>query len=195
MNKFIFILILAIASTNSFSQYTSPEDQLLSKKEQRRLAREYRLAEKHAEEEKTREIITDLVNSHRFILEADFIAGRSGSRHPVNSTLNFILVDSSEAVLQLGSPYGMGFNGVGGITIDGTVTKYELVEKKNRNSVSYSITLYIMSSLGTYDIQIWVSQSGYADATVRGNYSGSVVYSGKLVPLKQSRIYKGMSSS
>jgi len=195
MKKFLLIGILTVFSIGSFSQYTSPEDQLLSKKEQRRLAREHKLAEKHAEEEKNREITAYMVNDHRFILEADFISGRSGSRYPVNSTLNFILVDSTEAVIQLGSAYGIGYNGVGGITIEGSITKYELIEKQSKNAVSYSITLFVMSSLGTYDIQLWVSSSGNADATVRGNFSGSVTYSGKLVPLGQSRIYKGMSSS
>jgi hypothetical protein len=194
MKKIIFILELIILSTYSFSQYNSPDDQVINQKETRRLAREHKLAEKHAQEEKARELTADLVKAHRFILEADYVAGRLGSRYPVNSTLNFIMIDSTDAVLQLGSPYGIGYNGVGGITIDGTVTKYELAEQQHKKSVSYTITVYIMSSLGAYDVQFWVTPLGNTDAIVRGNFSGSVTYSGRIVPLGKSRVYKGMSS-
>jgi len=158
-----------------FSQY-NPESEILSKKEQRKLAREHRLSEKHSEEEKRSEITEYMVQNQRFILEADYISGRTGSRYPVSSTLNFIFVDSTDAVIQIGSPSGIGYNGVGGITIDGRVTKYELTEKQNKRGTSYSITMYVMSSLGTYDIQLWVSQLGNADASIRGNFSGAVTY-------------------
>ena len=136
-----------------------------------------------------------MIQNHRFILEADYISGNTGRRYIVNSKLNFIMCDSTDAVIQLGSSTGMGYNGVGGITIDGRVTSYKLEEKQNKKGLTnYSITLYIASSLGVFDIQMWVSPSGSADATVRGNFAGAVTYSGKLVPLGQSRVYKGMSS-
>lgn len=190
----LFIAILLITfSLPGFSQ-ESTENEVMNKKEQRNLEREHRLAEKRAEEEENRKMTKRMVHNQQFVLEADFIAGRTGSRYPVNSTLNFILLDSSDAVIQIGSNSGIGYNGVGGITIEGHVTKYELIEKQNKRGTSYSITMYVMSSLGTYDIQLWVSQSGNADAIIRGNFSGSVTYSGRLVPLEQSRIYKGMST-
>ncbi len=194
MQKRFILIIFVIVSATSFSQY-SPELDVLSKKEQRKLAREYRLSEKNAEAEKSRKITQYMVQSHRFILEADYISGKTGRRYMVNSRLNFIMLDSTNAVIQLGSSNGIGYNGVGGITIEGRITNYEITEKQNKKGTNYSITLYVTSSLGVYDIQIWVSQSGNADASVRGNYSGSVSYSGKLVPLGQSRVYKGMSSS
>ncbi len=190
----LFIAILLITfSLPGFSQ-ESMENEVMNKKEQRNLEREHRLAEKRAEEEENRKMTKRMVHNQQFVLEADFIAGRTGSRYPVNSTLNFILLDSTDAVIQIGSNNGIGYNGVGGITIEGHVTKYELIEKQNKRGTSYSITMYVMSSLGTYDIQLWVSQSGSADAIIRGNFSGSVTYSGRLVPLEQSRIYKGMST-
>jgi hypothetical protein len=169
------------------------DEAILSKKEQKQLAKEKRKAEQQVENEKQREITSLMLENQKFVLEADYIADKSGSRVPVNSTLNFVIVDSTKATLQLGSPWGMGINGVGGVTVDGKITRYDLSVKENRKGVSYNVTLYIMSSIGTYDIQIWVSQSGSADATVRGNVSGQLNYSGKLVPLAKSRVYKGTS--
>ena len=195
MQKSIFFILLVIGSSGLFAQYDSPETEVLNKKEQRKLAREHRLAERKAEEEKNSKITLYLVQNHRFILEADYISGNTGRRYTVNSKLNFIMCDSVNAVIQLGSPTGIGYNGIGGITIDGRVTKYELKEKQNKKGLTnYSITLYVTSSLGVFDVQMWVSPSGSASATVRGNFAGAVTYSGKLVPLGQSHVYKGMSS-
>lgn len=195
MQKLFLFILLVIGPSTLIAQYSSPETIVLSKKEQRKLSREYRLSEKREEAEKSNKIIQYLVQGQRFILKADYISGNTGRRYAANSILNFISVDSLDAIIQLGSSTGIGYNGVGGITIDGRVTNYKLEEKQNKKGfINYSITLYVTSSLGVFDIQIWVSSSGNADATVRGNYSGAVTFSGKLVPLGQSQIYKGMSS-
>ncbi len=193
MKKLFLILLLGLLSFPVFSQ-NSAEDQMLSKKEQRQLAREQRLSEKSDAAENSKMMTAEMLQDHRFILEADFLAGRTGSRYPVNSTLNFVMLDSTNAVIQIGSSSGIGYNGVGGITIEGRVTKYDLTKKTNKNGTSYSLTAYVMSSLGEYDIQFWISESGNAEATIRGNFSGSVTYSGRLVPLGQSRVYKGMTT-
>jgi hypothetical protein len=171
--------------------YGQEDQSSLDKTEQKKLAKEKRNAEKKAEEEKQKELTALMIDYQRFVLEADYVSGKTGSRSPVNSTLNFMIVDSTKATLQLGSPWGVGINGVGGVTVDGNVTKFEVNKKESKKGVNYNITLFIMSAVGTYDVQMWVSQSGRADATVRGNVSGQLTYSGQLVPLSQSRVYKG----
>jgi hypothetical protein len=186
--QFLIFGILFI-SLAGFSQETN-EQQIMTKKEQRQLAKEHRIAIRKAEEEKNIIMTDSMMNQHRFVLEADYVSGRTGTRNPVSSYLNFILIDSSEVILQLGSNAGIGYNGVGGITIDGNVTKYEVSRKAGKKGTSYSGTIYIMSNLGSYDIQFWATPSGQADATVRGSTRGMITYSGHLVPLNKSRVYK-----
>lgn len=173
--------------------YGQDEGSSLSKKEQKALAKEKRKAEQKEEAEKQREIVALMLEYQRFVLEADYVAGKTGSRTAVSPTLNFVIIDSTKATMQLGSPWGLGINGVGGVTVDGKVTRYEVNKKENKKGVNYNVTLYIMSSIGTYDLLMWISESGHADATVRGNVSGQLTYSGQLVPLSQSRVYKGHS--
>ncbi len=100
------------------------------------------------------------------------------------------MLDSLAGTIQLGSANTVGYNGVGGATVDGRITKYEytVVGKKED---SYSIRLILMSSIGTYDITLMVNSQGYADASIRGNWSGQLNYHGKQVPLTLSRVYKG----
>jgi hypothetical protein len=192
MRKFIFLLIFIFSAVTLSAQYETGE-QVMTKKEQREMAREYKNAQRLAEAERALNRTDSMINQHRFVLEADYISGRNGSRYSVSSNLNFIMVDSSEAILQIGSSSGLGYNGVGGITVQGSVTKYEISKRVGKKGISYTISLFIMSSLGMYDIMISVAGSGNADAAVRGNTSGVLNYSGRLVPLNESRVYKARS--
>ena len=110
----------------------------------------------------------------------------------VNSTLNFIIVDSTEGTLQTASMSGVGgSNMMGGVTADGNITQYEVTKAKK--SQSYSVKMMIMTSLGIYDIFLSISPDGNASATIGGNWGGKLNYHGRLVPLGVSKVYKGRS--
>jgi hypothetical protein len=189
MKTRLLFLALILLPALSFTQYTS-EDEVMTKKEKKQLEKEYRQAAREEEERTMKLLVDSMINLHRFVLEADYVSGKTGSRVPVSSTINFIIVDSAEAVIQLGSFSGIGYNGVGGITIEGNITRYEVSMKEGKNGVTYSLRIYLMANIGIYDIQFWISSSGSADASVRGNTSGVLNYSGNIVPIYTSRIYK-----
>ena len=139
--KTLLIFLMLIIPAFAFAQ---EESSTLTKKEQRALAKEKRNAEQEEEAKRQQEITSLMLEYQRFVLEANYVSDKTGSRVPVNSTINFIIVDSTQATLQLGSPWGMGINGVGGVTVDGNVTRYELNKKENRKGVSYNVTIYII---------------------------------------------------
>jgi hypothetical protein len=184
------ILSLLIAFVFILGAYSQNEEQQLTAKELKRLQKEQKMAEKAAEEERMAELTRFMVEQQQFVLEADYLGDKYGQRVPVTPTINFVLVDSLVGTVQFGSAEKVGYNGVGGITVDGRITKYEysLIGKKKD---SYSIRLIFMSSIGTYDITLMVNSQGYADASIRGTWSGQLNYFGKLVPLTLSRVYKG----
>jgi hypothetical protein len=188
MKRIVFILGVLLIPVFGYSQ---TDQEALAKKQQKELIKEKRKAEKKAAEDSVKQVVAYMLENRSFVLEADYIAGRSGSRIPVSSNLNFIIVDSANAVIQLGSNNGLGANGVGGITVDGSVSRYELAKNENKKGISYTVTLFVNSVLGVYDIILWVSQEGYTTATIRGTTSGSLSYSGNLVPIETSRVYKG----
>lgn len=169
---------------------SAQDDQKLSKSELRKLQREQKKAEQAAQREEMAMITDFMITHQRFVLEAEYISNKSGSRVPVQSTINFIMLDSTVATVQLGSAMTAGYNGVGGATIEGKITSYKF-SKIGKKGDSFSISMTFMSSLGIYDITMMVSASGTSDATIRGNWSGALSYHGKIVPLGQSRVYKG----
>ena len=184
------LLTLLIAFVFALGAYSQEETQQLSQKEIKKLQKEQKKADKAAEEERMAEVTNYMVHQQQFVLEADYLSDKYGQRVSVTPTINFVLVDSVAGTVQFGSAQEIGYNGVGGVTVDGRVTKYEysVIGKKED---SYSIRLILMSSIGTYDITLMVNSQGYADAQIRGNWSGQLNYHGKLVPLTLSRVYKG----
>ncbi|MEE9463674.1 MAG: DUF4251 domain-containing protein [Bacteroidales bacterium] len=184
------LLTLILAFVFVLGAFSQEETQQLSKQEIKKLQKEQKKAEKAAEEERMAEVTRFMVHQQQFVLEADYLSDKYGQRVPVTPTINFVLVDSVAGTVQFGSAQDIGYNGVGGVTVDGRITKYEysVVGKKED---SYSIRLILMSSIGTYDITLMVNSQGYADASIRGNWSGQLNYHGKLVPLTLSRVYKG----
>lgn len=177
-----------------FSLVIYCQDNIMSKKELKELAKEQKRSEQERLKREHISIVKSILEEQKFVLEADYINDGKGNRLPVSNTINFVVVDSLDAVLQIGSPYGHGWNGVGGITVEGNITRYDLDIIKGRRSTSYSLAVVIMSSMGIFDIHFNVSETGMADATVRSTTSGQLRYSGKINPLKQSNVFKGSSS-
>jgi hypothetical protein len=138
------------------------------------------------------EMTKSMLEQKNFVLEADYLGNKYGDRVPVSSTLNFISVDSTNSVLQIGRNTGMGYNGVGGVTAEGNITRYQVQTDKKHNSfyVSFSVT----TAIGNYDINMSVGSDGYASAVLTGIGSGQLVYTGYLVPLEDSSVYKGYNT-
>lgn len=130
----------------------------------------------------------NLLEDQCFVLEADYL-GNGYDRRPVVSTLNFIMVDSSATVVQTGNNFGVGYNGVGGLTVEGRVSKYVIVVDKKHKS--FTVTWNMSSTVGFYNISMSVSSSGRATATLTSNTSGRLVYDGWLVPVSESRVFQG----
>ncbi len=149
--------------------------------------KELKKQEKAKEKELLKQSVQLMLERKHFVLEANYISNKYGNRFMVNSTLNFIKVDSTEIIIQLASNNGMGYNGLGGITLEGGINKYELKETKH----GYSLRISSMTHLGSMDVFLSVSNSGTADAQVSDIAGGSVRYSGKIIPIELSRIYKG----
>ena len=133
------------------------------------------------------------IGKNSFVIEADAVTFRNGSRVYVNSTTNFISVNGDRGVVQISpSTFFSGPNGVGGITVDGTVSGLDVgVDKKGVTHVHMSITGIGISA--QIDISLYPGSSD-AYAVVSPNFNSQTIrLEGKIVPYEQSRTYEGMS--
>ena len=81
------------------------------------------------------------LNDSSFVVEADAVTFKYGNRVQVNSTTNFISMNGNRAVIQISPSYVHGGpNGVGGITVEGTVSNVrKSYDKKGRLLFSMNV--------------------------------------------------------
>ena len=177
-------IVLFSFSILMFGQETEKKE--LTRKERRAIQKQ----ENQERSEQMALALSIAIEKQNWVLEANSLQGKRGSSVVVNSSLNFIAVEGEEAFVQLGSNSGMGRNGVGGVSVRGKVTKYEI--KKNDKKGTYFITIYISTAIGMYDIRLDCNNDGQiANATIQGNTSSRVTYRGIIVPVSLSSVYKG----
>ena len=131
----------------------------------------------------------DIFQSQSFALEANTVYNKKGQSMHVNSTINFVLLKEGTGTLQLGFDQLVGWNGVGGLTLDGNVRNYK-VKKGDDNSMP-QVSFDMNGTLGWATVRINVNSSGMARAVVDGNFGDRITFAGQMSSLEESSIYKG----
>ena len=128
-----------------------------------------------------------------FVLEADNVTFRNGSTVFVNSTTNFISVKGNRAVVQISpSNFASGPNGVGGVTVDGTISGQQILTGKD-GKVTLSMNVMGIGINAQVEIYMYPG-SNQASATVYPNFNSNTVWlNGTIVPYENSSVYEGMS--
>jgi hypothetical protein len=133
------------------------------------------------------------VRNRDFVLEADQVTFKNGNTVFVNSNTTFIYVKGNRAVVQISpSNFASGPNGVGGVTVDGTITDMQrMVDKKGRVTLSFNVMgIGINAQIEIY----MVPGTNQASATIYPNFNSNTVWmSGEIVPYESSDIFEGTS--
>ncbi len=184
--KILAIFLTALLfSTGLSAQESNP------KQESGRLSRQERKEIRDAKTAKEFSETSELLNSMHFVLEADYLSNQYGYRVMANSNLNFILVDSTEAVIQTGSNTGIGYNGVGGVTARGNISSWKV--QRNEKKKSILVQMDVSTSLGYFMISMDIDANGKTTATLSSNRAGKLIYIGNLIPLEESYAFRGSS--
>ncbi len=133
------------------------------------------------------------VSDSSFVLEADYLILRNGTRVMVNSGTTFISVDGDRGVVQVSpSNFHAGPNGVGGITVTGRVSDVKVTaDKKGRHT--YSMNIMGVGINARVDITYYPGNSR-AVASVRPNLNSNYFnLEGRIVPFSHSTVFEGTS--
>ncbi len=188
MKPIIFIMAVLLGiSANGYSQ-AQPVD----KKAARDEMRAQRAEERKVKEQLMAEVVDSMLHSRKFVLEANYLSNQHGNRTIVSSNLNFIMVDSNEVVIQIGSNNSVGSNGVGGITTTGRITTYDL-KKVGKNQGYYVLKMSAMTPIGMYDIWMQINPNSNTDASISGINYGKLNYHGVIRTFEDSKVWKGRS--
>ncbi|MDP4208073.1 MAG: DUF4251 domain-containing protein [Bacteroidota bacterium] len=181
----IIIVALFLASGLSAQENATNKEVVKTEKQKRKAARDSAFANEYLK-------LKGIIDSMSFVLEADYLYNQWGYRIWVPSELNFIMVDSSEVVIQTGNNSGVGYNGVGGVTVEGTISGWKV--KKDPKNSSFFITMEVNSINGFYTVFIDISANGRASATLSGLRPGRLTWDGWVQPLYNTSTYQGMST-
>jgi len=185
MRWICFLIMSLLLSGGLFAQ-----DQKMIK-ETKKEASQRKKEEKKAKIESQYKLTENLLEGKNFVLEAHFLKFRSGDRVNVSSTLNFISIDSLSAVIQVGSMQRVGYNGVGGVTVQGRISNWKLEKDDNRKD--FYLTLSIQGNIDIYDVSVNIDYAGYAYATLNGINSGKLTFEGNMVSKEETVIFKGQT--
>ena len=142
--------------------------------------RELTKAEKKALQERIDSLqhaeAVEAIESKAFTLEADRVVFKYGQTAYVTSNTNFI----------------SGLNGLGGVTVEGSFSKYDL-HKDKKGNVTLSINVMGTGISARVDITLYAG-SNEATVNILPNFSSNrLTLNGVIVPLHKSQVFKGRS--
>lgn len=133
------------------------------------------------------------VQNRDFVLEADQVTFKNGNTVFVNSNTTFISVKGNRAVVQISpSNFAAGPNGVGGVTVDGSISGMQrMVDKRGNTTISFNVTGIGINA----QIEIYMTPgTNRASATIYPNFNSNTVWiEGEIVPYNNSDVFEGMS--
>lgn len=126
-----------------------------------------------------------------FTLEADKVVFKYGQIAYVNSNTNFVSINRDNAVVQVAFnvPFS-GPNGIGGITVQGSVSGYKVTtDKKGTTTITMSVMGVGISA------QVWITMykgTHEASVDILPNFNSQrLTLNGVVLPLEKSNIYQG----
>ena len=133
------------------------------------------------------------ISGKDFTLEADKVEFKYGQTAFVNSNTNFVSVTGDKSVVQVAFNVPVsGPNGIGGITLDGNISNYE-VKKDKKGNINVSMNVMGTGISALVNISLY-SGSNKASVTITPNFnSNRLTLTGVIVPSSSSRVFKGRS--
>lgn len=125
-----------------------------------------------------------------FALEADQLTLRRGRVVFVSSDTNFVTLSGDMATVQVAPFMGGGPNGVGGITLEGRASGIRM-ERLKRGDILFSMNVFGRGISATLNIRLYEG-SDRASVSIDPNFSSNrIQLAGVLIPLDESRIFRG----
>lgn len=135
----------------------------------------------------------DALQDGSFVLEADNVMFRNGIMRFVSSSTNYVQVNDGQGIVQTAFTdfsYNWSPNGLGGVTVQGSVNGISMRRDKNGN-VYYNFGINGVAISATASITL-TGGTNQASIIVNPNFSGNTLtMNGYLVPYSQSDVFQG----
>lgn len=140
--------------------------------------------------EAEKELVQEMAMDRDLVLEATTISGKFGYNLTNVGPNNFVIIDSSEFVIQTSSPAFVGQNGVGGLTVRGTVASYTVNQNKNSTSVIVQVNTF---GLGSATISFILVGKQNCRATFSSASGIVITMAGPICRRADSKLFQGVN--
>lgn len=181
----LFLLLFVFTTAFCFAQ--SKED----KKAEKAAKKEAR----DQEQAQRMELINDLIRNKAWVLEANQLKGSKGRMaHNINQNLNFVTCVDDRGTVQLSFSGIVGWNGLGGVTLDGKYDSYEVKEPKKAGQ-GVTLQANVRGTGGFARMTLLIQSPTQAEVRISGNWGERLTLFGTLYSPDESRVFKGMRNN
>lgn len=182
MKRFILIALITCGAVAITQAQNSNSDRKAAKKAKKE--QEEKLAIENTQK------LMQLVEQRTFVLEAHTLFDRGGMSYPLSSNINFVGFDGKNSTIQLGFNNIVGWNGVGGVTLDGKIDKVDVKEGKKGKGLTANITVRPKTG-GLVTMIFRISSDGNSRVDMSGTFGERFSFQGRVVSLAETSVYKG----
>lgn len=126
-----------------------------------------------------------------FTMEADQVIFKRGETAFVASNTNFVSIDGDRAVVQTAFNIPVsGLNGLGGVTVEGSFSNYDL-RKDKKGNLFLSLNVMGTGISARVDITLYNGSNQAIVNIVPNFHSNNITLKGIILPLDKSRVFKG----
>ena len=193
MKKLIYFIGIFLIAGLLFGEVAYAQNQELTKKEKHHLEQLRKKKERSMKREISREYYTKLLKEKYFVFQADFLTVPQGTSFILSPDINFMSVNGNNIILQFGFNGAIGWNGVGGVTVRGTLSDYQVHLGKKKNNLSMTTNMYLIGPGLPPNISLNVSDDGTAQLIIQPAGSAPIMVYGQIVSPKEADIFIGQS--
>ena len=134
-------------------------------------------------------LVEQLARDRDIVLEATSISGKFGYNSVSVGPNNYILIDSTHFILQTSAPGYVGQNGMGGVTIRGTIQSYQ-VSPSGKNSTNI---IAQVNTFGLGSATVTLNLVGLQNCRATFSTASGIVLNmtGPVSSMAESKVYQG----
>lgn len=180
MKKFAFVLAMFLLV---WAGSAAAQERELTKEEKKALQERIDSLQ-HADAERA-------IYEKSFTMEADQVIFKRGETAFVASNTNFVSIDGDRAVVQTAFNIPIsGLNGLGGVTVEGSFSNYDL-RKDKKGNLFLSLNVMGTGISARVDITLYNGSNQAIVNIVPNFHSNNITLKGIILPLDKSRVFKG----
>ncbi len=193
-------LLFAITLLLSLTLYAQEESSSKKAEKAKRKAEKAEMkAAKKAEREQERLAIVqksnELIESKYWVLEATRLQLKKGSVQNMNQNLNFVATNDDKGVIQLAFQGIQGWNGIGGITLEGKYSQYNITQPEKEGG-GVSLQAIISGATFSGPVTMFLNvRSNDVEVRLTGSFGERITFYGELKHPDESNVFKRTSTT